>query len=269
MTGHFDTYIALWGLTPDGVPIFTHSSKLLPVRWKGRPAMLKIAESEEERAGGSLMVMWAGQGTARVLAHDDDALLMERAAGTASLADLARKGDDDTASRIICDVVAKLHSHRHGSSLNSVVPLDRWFRELEPAAARHGGVLTAAAETAHHLLATSQEIVILHGDIHHGNILDFGVRGWLAIDPKGLRGERGFDYANLFCNPDRKTATASGRLARQIEVVAQAAGLPCIRLLQWVLAYSGLSAAWTLSTGKTPEIALTVAELARAELLNT
>ena len=150
--------------------------------------------------------------------------------------------------------------------MNSVIPLDRWFRELEPAAAQHGGVLTVALETARYLLATSGEIVILHGDIHHGNILDFGGRGWLAIDPKGLKGERCFDYANLFCNPDLKTATASGRLARQVGVVAQAAGLPRIRLLQWVLAYAGLSAAWTISSGKTPEIALTVAELAGAEI---
>ncbi len=94
------------------------------------------------------------------------------------------------------------------------------------------------------------------------------MRGWLAIDPKGLKGERGFDYANLFCNPDRKTAATSERLARQINVVAQAADLPRTRLLQWVLAYAGLSAAWTLNTGKKPETALTVAELA-AELLNT
>jgi streptomycin 6-kinase len=269
MTGYFDAYIAAWGLTPDGAPIFTHSSRLLPVRWKGRPAMLKVAESKEERAGSELMVSWAGQGTARVLVHDDRALLMERAEGTASLTDLARNGDDDTASRIICDVAAKLHSHKHGSALNGLVPLDRWFQELEPAAAQHGGVLTGAAETARHLLATSREIVILHGDIHHGNILDFGMRGWLAIDPKGLKGERGFDYANLFCNPDRTTATASGRLGRRIDVVSQAASLPRNRLLQWVLAYAGLSAAWTLGTGKTPEIALTVAELARAELMNT
>jgi streptomycin 6-kinase len=147
--------------------------------------------------------------------------------------------------------------------------VDRWFQELEPAATRYGGVLTVAAETARYLLATSQEVVILHGDIHHDNILDFGLRGWLAIDPKGLKGERGFDYANLFCNPDRKTATAPDRLSRQVDVVAQAARLPRTRLLQWVLAYAGLSAAWTLSTGKVPEIAATVAELAATELLNT
>ncbi len=126
-----------------------------------------------------------------------------------------------------------------------------------------------AAETARYLLATSREIVILHGDIHHGNILDFGLRGWLAIDPKGLKGERSFDYANLFCNPDCRTATAQGRLSRRASIVAQVAGLERRRLLQWVLSYAGLSAAWSINDGEPPETALTVAELAAAELAKT
>lgn len=105
---------------------------------------------------------------------------------------------------------------------------------------------------------------MLHGDIHHDNILDFGPRGWLAIDPKRLIGERGFDYANLFCNPDH--ATATGRFARRVAVVTEAAGLERKRLLQWILAWAGLSAAWCLSDGGPPETALAVAALAAAEL---
>ena len=42
----------------------------------------------------------------------------------------------------------------------------------------------------------------LHGDLHHDNVLDFGPRGWLAIDPHGLLGERGFDFANIFDHED-------------------------------------------------------------------
>lgn len=49
-------------------------------------------------------------------------------------------------------------------------------------------------------------MAVLHGDLHHGNVLDFGPLGWLAIDPKGLHGESGFDYANILSNPDRASA---------------------------------------------------------------
>ena len=60
-----------------------------------------------------------------------------------------------------------------------------WFRELEPAAARHGGKLVKAAAAAGDLLGAPHGMAVLHGDIHYGNILNFGARGWLAIDPKG------------------------------------------------------------------------------------
>ena len=97
--------------------------------------------------------------------------------------------------------------------------------------------------------------MVLHGDIHHGNILDFGPRGWLAIDPKGLTGERAFDYANIFCNPDLETATSPGRLARRAEVVAEAAALNRGRLLQWIVAWAGLSAAFSIEDGASPKAA--------------
>jgi streptomycin 6-kinase len=261
----FDAYLARWGLIPDGAPAVTHSSSLLPVRRDGVPAMLKIAREAEERAGARLMVWWDGEGAARVLEHDGDALLMERATGGGSLAAMAREGRDDEASRILCAAAARLHAARDRPA-PELVPLARWFRALEPAAAARGGIVARAAAAARELLASPRDVTVLHGDVHHGNVLDFGSRGWLAIDPKGLVGERGFDFANLFCNPDRETAAVPGRLARQADVVAAAAGLERGRLLRWVLAYAGLSAAWSLEDGDQPGVVLAVAELAAAEL---
>jgi streptomycin 6-kinase len=264
----FDRYLALWGLVPDGAPIVTHSSSLLPVRCGDLPAMLKIAREQEERWGGLLMTWWGGDGAARVLAHDGDALLLERASGEASLAEMARNGRDDEASRIICAVAARLHAPRDRPPPD-LVPLSRWFRDLETAAARHGGILSQAAATARELLGQPQDVTVLHGDLHHGNVLDFGPRGWLAIDPKRLVGERAFDFANLFRNPDAAVATAPGRLARQATVVAEAAGLDRARLLKWILAYAGLSAAWSLGDGEKPGLDLAVAAIAAQELAST
>ncbi len=231
--------------------------------------MLKITLSEEEKTGGALMSWWNGEGAARVLARDGGAILLERAEGGGSLAELSRNGRDDEASRIICSVVAKLHSVK-SSPPEGLRALPQWFRELEPAAARYGGILLKSADAARDLLSTPQDSVVLHGDIHHGNILDFGARGWLAVDPKGLLGERAFDYANIFCNPDREVATAPGRLARQASIIAEASGLARARLLQWILAYAGLSAAWFLNDGDEEGAALPLftAEATAAELAN-
>ena len=261
----FDEYLRRWRLTPDGDPIVTHSSRLLPVRRDGAPAMLKIAVEAEEKRGGLLMAWWDGQGAARVLAQDGKALLLERAEGKDSLLEMAVNGRDDEASRIICAVIARLHAPR-GPPPPDLIPLARWFQDLAPAAAAHGGILTLCTATARRLLNSPQDVVVLHGDIHHGNILDFGPRGWLAIDPKRLVGERGFDYANLFCNPEHETALAASRFHHRLAIVTELSGIERRRLLQWILAWAGLSAVWFLGDGVTPETDFAVARLAAAAL---
>ena len=256
-------YVTRWNLTPDGNPITTPNSELVPVRFRGLSAMLKIATEAEESFGGGLMVWWNGDGAACVYAHDGPALLMERAMGQNSLAVMTRSGRDDDACRILCQVAARLHVLRNSPPVT--IPLADRFQELWPMAER-GGVWTVCAQTARELLATQSDEVILHGDLHHGNVLDFGERGWRAIDPKGLGGERGFEFAALFLNPDFETASAAGRVARRAEVIAEAAGLDKARLLRWVLAFAGLSAAWSGGTGEWAENALAIAAFTAAEL---
>ena len=262
----FEKYLHLWDLSSDGNPFVTHTSKLLPVRYKNMPAMLKIAMTPEERAGGQLMVGWNGEGTARIWAHEDNVLLMERAIGKNSLTSMVKHHQDDEASRIICDVVSKLHANKRKPLPSSLVTLSEWFRALEVAATQQGGIFIQAAEVARELLKSPQEEVVFHGDIHHDNILDFGDRGWLAIDPKGLFGDRYYDYANIFCNPDVVVATAPGRLEQQVTLVAELAGLDRVRLVKWILAYAGLSAAWHLEDGGNPELPLAVAQIALSAL---
>ena len=245
----FEPYLSAWRLQTDGEPIVTPGSRLLPVRLRDlRPAMLKIAIDAEEKFGALLMHWWDGDGAAQVYAHEGDALLLERAQGTGSLMHMALNGQDDEASRIACTTVARLHAPR-SSPPPELVPLQAWFAPLDPAAQREGGILIECAAAARALLATPRDVGPLHGDVHHDNILDFGPRGWLAIDPKRVVGERGFDYANLLCNPDLPTSTIPARLLRQSRVIAQAAGLERQRLLQWTLAFAGLSAAWFLEDG--------------------
>lgn len=261
----FQYYIDRWRLTPEGEAIVTRTSHLLPVRWQGMAAILKVAIEAEEELGNELMAWWNGQGVPLALAREGKAILLERAQDGGSLADLVRDGRDDEATRTICAVVEKLHLPK-SQPIPTLVPLSEWFGELAPAAATYGGILSLSAATAHELLAAPREISVLHGDIHHGNILNFGERGWLAIDPKGLIGDRGFDYANLFCNPDHETATDQGRFRRRIELVSKSARLDHNRLLRWILAWGGLSAAWKINDHIPPGIPFRVAGSAAAEL---
>ena len=269
MTGpSFQSWLDLWNLVPDGEAFTTEytGSWLLPVRQGDRAAILKLSTAPEEIAGGALMEWWGGHGAAEVLGRQDEALLLERATGPRSLIEMSKGGADDVATAIICDAVEVLHAPRRAPPPETLVPLDVWFAALGPAARSHGGVLAKADAVASALLTAPSDVAPLHGDVHHANILDFQERGWLAIDPKGLLGERGYDYANPFCNPDTATALQPGRLQSYLAQVSTRAAIEPRRLLMWILAYSGLSAAWILGDGDLARFDLSIAELAAAAL---
>ena len=146
------------------------SGVLLPVRQRGVAAMLKISRETEEQAGGRVMLWWNGDGAAPVLAHDDEALLMVRAQGPSSLVQMARSARDDDATRILCATAARLHKPR-AEPRPALVPLTRWFDALLSGADSHGGIFTHSARTARELLTTPRDPAVLHGDIHHANVL--------------------------------------------------------------------------------------------------
>jgi streptomycin 6-kinase len=264
----FQSWLDLWSLTPDGPPFETRfGSKLLAVRSDGAPAMLKVASGEEERRGADTLKWFAGDGAVRILAHADPALLMERAEGPHSLARMARTGQDDEAMWILCQAASRLHQPRAAPPPASLVPLEVWFRDLPRAASRRGGIFEASWAAAKGLLAAPRDVRPLHGDLHHDNVLDGGARGWLAIDPKGLLGETGFDYANMVCNPGLDVSGPPGALDRRVRIVCAETAFEPRRFLTWVLAWTGLSAAWTLDAGESADPpALAIARRAQAEL---
>ncbi|MGD9713144.1 MAG: aminoglycoside phosphotransferase family protein [Thermomicrobiales bacterium] len=251
----FEIFMQRWGLDADGEPIVTPISALLPVRSGRQPAMLKILMNDEERAGSDLLAWWDGHGCVRVLNRANDAVLLERATGQRSLLAMAMSGRDDDATRIICEAASVLHTPRAKPPPSSLVPLDRWFAPLLQFAAGRRDIFQRAAECAERLLSTPREVTVLHGDLHHGNVLDGGSRGWLAIDPKGLIGERTFDFVNILRNPLGCFGNDPLRLARQVDVIARAATLDTARLLDWTIAFCGLSAVWNLESPEQSESA--------------
>jgi streptomycin 6-kinase len=257
--------MAEWALADDGEVFIVGNSLLQPVVSEGRQAMLKVPLNNEERRGFRLLEYWDGKAAVKVYRYDADALLMERATGERSLKQMVLSGKEDEANRIICEVVEELHAN-DCPFLPELVPLRVWFRSLYSAAAREGGFFARSCAVAENLVVPQGDPVALHGDIHYENILDGGTRGWLVIDPKGLAGERGFDYANIFCNPDLTVAGSPGRLSKQVRLVAGFAGIEVRRLLGWIIAWAALSASWMLEDGVDPVASLTVGELAEREL---
>lgn len=270
----FDIHLHHWSAKAAGDPFTTHTSDLLPVilarNLADLPAMIKITRNLDERIGGRVLQWWDGNGAARVYACDQDsgALLMERATGSKHLLHMAREGEDDAATSCICHTIEQLHSKRSSAPPEELLTLTDFFSSLALMAQQEGGLMAECATVAAELLNEQREPVVLHGDAHHGNILDFDRRGWLAIDPKRVTGERYYDYVSVLCNPDLETCTDPRRFARQLAVVINVTGLEPQRLLKWVMAHAALSAAWFLEDGERTRAnrQLAVAHLARQTL---
>lgn len=263
-------YMSRWHLVADGAPVRTASSYLMPVTRDGLPAMLKVTSDPDERRGNHFMTLWDGQGVAAVMEHDRGALLLERALSGRTLADLVYAGLDDEATRNLCQTAELLHAASVFEQ-KEMQSLKSWFADVLELSSDSAKWLQDCSRQARSLLSDPQEQLALHGDLHHGNVPDFGARGWRAIDPKGLYGERTADFAALFLNPDladsqRPYAISPQRFEQRTRLVSSHAGVDPVRLLRWIHAWSGLSAVWFIEDGIAPETQRAVAHLASEAL---
>jgi streptomycin 6-kinase len=247
----FERIITDWGLVADGTPFETAQSWLLHVRLNGDAATLKWRKPKsEETLTATLLGYYGGDGAIRLLRAGGDVVLMERACGARSLMHMATSGQDDAAAEILADVVATLHAPRTADVPIGLVPLAERFGHLTSGARREPR-LKRAAEIAAHLLATAERPVVLHGDLHHDNVLFDDTRGWRVIDPNGLYGERTYEIANLLCNPypHGRIVHDPDRMQRCANIYARRLGLASERILAFALAHAGVASAWALHDG--------------------
>jgi len=94
-----------------------------------------------------------------------------------------------------------------------------------------------------------REPVLLHGDLHHDNILAAERQPWLAIDPKGLVGEPEYEVGALLRNPMPGLLAIPHPervLARRLDILAESLGFDRDRLRAWGLAQAVLAAWWSI-----------------------
>jgi streptomycin 6-kinase len=156
---------------------------------------------------------WAGRGAVRLFDADEanQVLLLERCVPGTNGDDL----DVATATDVVASVLAELHAVElpTGDELESLAMLvDRyretmwdWFHRFEPAVDR--GVVAHADELFASLTSTSTstDTVLLHGDLGPGNVV-LSERGWLAIDPYPVVGDRAFDVGHDLSRCDLRAA---------------------------------------------------------------
>ncbi len=161
--------------------------------------------------------------------------------------------DDDEATRLAAAIMRRLW--RPLPADHSFPSVADWAGGLADLRAEFDGGtgpfpkrLVETAETLFaELLASSTTPVLLHGDLHHYNILAATREPWLAIDPKGVSGEPAYEVGALIRNPlpsIYKWPHLDRVLARRFDILAEMLALDRQRLLAWSLAQQVLSAWW-------------------------
>lgn len=232
-----------------------HVSLVVPVRMDdGSPAVLKLnfPEPESEHEAGAL-ACWDGVGAVRLLARDDErrALLVERCLPGTPLWELEEPRANEIAASVLCE-------------LWKARPVGA-FRSLGDEAARWAASLSATWEAAgrpfekqlldeavtflRNAQSFPEDAVLLHQDLHGGNILR-SERGWLAIDPKPLLGEREFDLASLLRDRREQLGDdpdAADRIRRRLDFFVGRLGLDRERVRGWGIAHA---LAWGFENGR-------------------
>lgn len=228
----------------------------------GSPAIVKdlkpFDDVADELRGAHYLSWRSGHGAVKLLGFEGSRMLLEYA-GERHLLDTLRDEGDDTATEIAADVLATLLSASDTPPPADFQPLRDRFEALFSTAQadrRNGrtSLYAEAAAVADRLLDNPAELRPLHGDLHHENIL-LGPRGWLAIDPKGVLGDPGFDAANLFYNPlgHDDLCRSPDRIAHMAKVFSRTIGQDEQTVLDHAFAYGCLSAAWHAGDANTVE----------------
>jgi streptomycin 6-kinase len=203
-----------------------YTSWAAPAARDGEPCVLKVQVPDPWSAGEAPALRhYGGRACVRLLEHADWALLLERCEpGTPLLAE-----PDDVAATVVAETLAELWAAPpSGETFRRFGDVEAEYRD-----ALRRSTLPQAAEaraTLDGLLADPQPEVVLHADLHPGNVLRAARRPWLAIDPKGLVGERAIDAVPVV--RDRATAANVGR---RLDIVTDVLGLDRDRVRGWAL----------------------------------
>jgi streptomycin 6-kinase len=192
-------FLARWQLTVDGRPMHGVGALVVPVvRADGTAAVLKLQLLDEESEGEPVALrIWDGDGAVRLLDHDPatGTMLLERLDENRMLSHL---GDTREAVLIIARLLAHLTSvpaphgmRRLGDIAQAMLDQTPWAlqRIPDPEARR----LVADCASAVREVVNEPGDRLLHWDLHDENVLASHRALWLAIDPKPLSGDPGFE----------------------------------------------------------------------------
>lgn len=253
LTAEFEQRWSLAVLAP--LPNLSYNYVAPAIGAGGRALILKLGVVHPELLTEmEALRLCDGRGCVQLLAADPDrgAMLLERLTPGRPLSEVA---DDEQATSIAAAVMRRLW--RPVPAEHTFPTVARWAAGLDRLRAHFGGgtgpfpqrLVEQAEALFEELLGSMAEPVLLHGDLHHDNILAAERQPWLAIDPKGLVGEPAYEVGALLRNPFPTLLNwpEPGRvLARRADQLAEMLGFDRARIVGWGLAQAVLAAWWCI-----------------------
>ncbi|MGW4158036.1 aminoglycoside phosphotransferase family protein [Streptomyces sp. NPDC004788] len=251
LPGRAAEFLERWGLRVTGPSMHGVASLVLPVDRDGLPAVLKLQLLDAETEGEPVALRtWAGDGAVRLLEHDGatGSMLLERAGEEPR--HLSALGDRRAAVRILADLLARLVAAPAPEGLRSLGDIAARMVAAAPAASDRLGAADAAllrdcAAAVREVMAEPGDR-LLHWDLHYDNVLAADREPWLAIDPKPLAGDPGFDLfpalTNL-CDPD------PAETRWRFDLLTERLGLDRARARAWTLGRVLQNGLWDIEAG--------------------
>jgi streptomycin 6-kinase len=256
-----------WGVTIERTAA-TKTSLIVHGKRAGKPVVLKVVKEQgDEWRCGEIAAQFGGRGVVQVYEQMPGAALFEKLDPGEPLAALTLAGRDDEATDVLALLLGRMVP---GDPPAGCPTAEQWAGAF----VRHAGsgderVPMALVEPAQRiysdLCATQRNPALLHGDLHHYNVLSDRERGWCAIDVKGVVGELEYELGAVLRNPiDRPDLFAKlDVVERRLERFGLALGLDVGRARGWCFAQAVLSALWSTENGHDDEREAALA-LARA-----
>ena len=216
-----------------------------------QPVVLKVSrkENSEEWRCGEVLEAFGGAGMIRPLEYTGGAVLLPRLQPGHDLTSLCLEGRDREATDIIASLIRRIpHVRPDGGEVVSVERLAPDFARF-----REGGdglipmdFIDRAETLFMELCGTQRDVRLLHGDLHHYNVLFDADTGWRVIDPWGALGEIEFEVGAALRNPINMPALVgdSSTIERRLRTYEEILNLNADRALKWAFATTVLGILW-------------------------
>lgn len=218
-----------------------------------KPIILKIGLNSKALAKEThCLRAFSNHAAVGVIAHDNNMIIMERSVPGTTLKEYFPAKDIE-ATTIFCSVLNELHS-ANVPDKHDFYHVKDLLKTLDNNLDIPDSILSKSRRLRDNLLSSTDKEVLLHGDLHHDNILKHGDE-WLVIDPKGFIGDPAFEPAAYLCNPIPELLhedNAKQIVSDRIKLCAEKLEIPEQRIKDWLYVKSVLCWAWSLEDNLDP-----------------